>query len=79
MILFFSLIGAYLAVLVVSFWSNKIGKGLSGKGILLTGLISFLSICLFQLLAPEALITPALLIGLGIIVFTLIVLWIFGN
>lgn len=77
MILFFSLLGAYFAVLVVSFWSDRLGGDLSGKGMILTGIISFLAILLFQLFAPEALITPALLIGVGIIVFTLIISQIF--
>lgn len=77
MILLFSLLGAYFAVLVVSFWVDKFGGDLSGKGMLLTGLISFLAILLLQLFAPESMITPVLLIGVGIIVFTLIISQIF--
>lgn len=79
MILFYGLLCAYLGVLVVSFWANKLGNGLSGKGMLITGLFSFSASCLLQLFAPDTILAPVLYISLGIVVLTLITLWISGN
>ena len=77
--LFFGFIGGYLGMLVISYWARKLGKVLSGKGTLLTGLFSFLAAFLFLLLAPESLLIPVALIFLGILMLTLIIFWISGN
>ena len=73
--LLFSLMGGYFTVLVVSFWTNKLGEGISGKGILITGLLSFFATYLFLVFAPEKLFTPAALIFVGIVTVTLIAFW----
>lgn len=77
--LFFAFSAAFFAVLVISYWANKLGGGLSCMGMVLTGLISFVAAVLFLLLAPENWHTPAMLVGVGIIAITLIVLLITGN
>lgn len=79
MIVLESIIAAYMTVLVISYWVNKFTPGISGKWMLIIGIISFIAVLLFQLFAPEALIFPVLLVGFGILMITVLVFWISGN
>lgn len=76
--LFFAAMAAYLGLLVVGYWSGKLGSGLSGKGLLITALLAFVSVLLFLLFGPEILYTPAAVIGVVIVAITLISFWITG-
>jgi hypothetical protein len=73
MIVLYSIIAAYMTVLVISYWTGLFGRGLSGKGMLITGLLSFLAILLFQIFAPESWKFPALVIGFAILMITLLI------
>lgn len=79
MIVLFSFMVAYLTVMVVSYWANKFSPGISGKWMLIIGIISFVVALLFQLFAPETLIFLVSLVGFGILMLTLFVFWISGN
>lgn len=73
MIVLESIIAAYMTVLVISYWTGLFSGGLSGKWMLIIGLLSFLAILLFQIFAPESWMFPALVIGFAILMITLLV------
>jgi hypothetical protein len=76
--IFLALVFSYAALLVVSYWAGKLSKGLSGKGLLLTFLLSFVGIFLMCLLASPQLLTTALIAVVAIVFLTLIIFWITG-
>lgn len=71
--LFIAAIAAYLLMLVISFWVDKLGNGMELSTMVLVFVISALVIFFFLLLAPESIQTIALYIGIAIIVLTLII------
>lgn len=73
-------LSGFMAMLVVSYWANKIGSGVSGKLILWSFLVTTAVVCVLLLVpAFEPVLEPLLYVGVGIVVITLILLWITGK
>lgn len=77
-VLLFSFMAGFLGLLVIPFWASKFGKGLTGKGILLSGLFSFIGTFLILPILPEEGLAVFGCIGLGIVLITVIIHQIFG-
>lgn len=71
--LFFSAITAYAVMLVIGFWIDKLGGGLSLVGYALVFVASAIVAFCFLHLAPPNIQAIALYIGIGIVTLTLIV------
>lgn len=71
--LFIAAISAFMLVLVISFWAEKLGCPMELSTYALIFVISALVIFFFLLLAPKSIQTIALYIGIAIIVLTLII------
>lgn len=74
-----ALVSAFIGMVVAGYWWKKLNpSGPSGKGLLLSALLVFVTVLLLLLFGPETLLTPALYIGVGIVTITLIAFWITG-
>jgi hypothetical protein len=73
MIVFYSFIFAFIAVVMVSALVNRFGNGMGGVAMLITGLLSFVAAILFQLFAPKEWYFPVLCVAMAILMIALLV------
>ena len=73
-ILFPALVGGCGLLLAISFWVDKLGNGLSGKGMVITYLTLVTAICVFVVLPiSDAVYAATVCAGVGFIALSLIV------